>query len=76
MKDLDRKLAFWLLSCFCGDILSNFKKVDFNDRTQKVCYDYINGGCKSRSDHEYLVEQYRVFQNLPKDYWIIQELLK
>lgn len=76
MKDLNRCLAFWLLSCYCGDTIYDVERIDFNDRTQKVCYDYVNGGCKSRDDYEYLVEQYRIFQHLQKDNWIIVELLK
>ena len=76
MKDLNRAIAFWLLSKFCGEILSNLEKVDFNDRLQSVCYDYIHGGCKNRIDYELLVENYRRFQKLSKDNWIISELLK
>ena len=76
MKDLDRDVAFWLLSVFCGNILSSVKRIDFGDKLQSVCYDYIHHGCKSRTDYEYLVENYRRFQKLSKDYWIIEELLK
>ena len=76
MKDLNRGIAFWLLSKYCGSELCSLEKVDFNDRKQKVCYDYINGGNKSRSEYEYLVEQFRIFQHLQKDNWIIVELLK
>lgn len=76
MSNLDRKLAFWLLSCYCGEILSDLKILDFNNRKQKVCYDFIHGGNKSRSDYVYLVECFRIFQHLEKDYWIISELLK
>ena len=76
MKDLNRTIAFWLLSKFCGEILSNLEKVDNEFRLQRVCYEYINYGCKSRVDYVYLVEQYRIFQKLPKDSLIIRELLK
>lgn len=76
MKDLNRAIAFWLLSKYCGELLSSLKKVNFNDRTEKVVYDYIHGGNKSRDDYEYLVEQFRIFQHLQKDNWIIRELLK
>ena len=72
----DRVLAFWFLTRYCGEVLSELEKVDFNDRKQKVVFDYINGGNKSRSDYEFLVEQYRLFQKLKKDNWIIVELLK
>lgn len=54
----------------------NLEKVDFNNRTEKVCYDYLNKGCKNRDDYEYLVESFRIFQHLEKDNWIIEELLK
>ena len=76
MKDLNRALAFWLLSKFCGEILSNLEKVNNEFRLQRVCYEYINCGCKSRADYVYLVECYRIFQHLQKDNWIIRELLK
>lgn len=73
---MDRKLAFWFLSVYCGGILSSLDKVDFNNRIEKVCYDYINKGCKNRDDYEFLVENFRIFQKLKKDNWIIEELLK
>ena len=76
MKDLNRALAFWLLSKFCGEILNNLEKIDFNDKLQKTCYDYTHGGCKNRIDYDFLVENYRRFQKLSKDNWIIRELLK
>ena len=76
MKDLNRGIAFWLLSKFCGNILCELKKVDFNNRLQQVCYDYIHGGNKNRDDYVYLVECFRIFQHLQKDNWIIVELLK
>lgn len=73
----DRKIAFWLLAKYCGDILANnVYKINFNNLLDKVCYDYIHGGNKSRSDYEYLVEEFRIFQHLQKDNWIIVELLK
>lgn len=73
---IDRKLAFWFLSVYCGEILSSLDKVDFNIRIEKVCFDYINKGCNNRDDYEFLVENYRLFQHLKKDNWIIVELLK
>ena len=73
---INRELAFWILSKYCGEILMNLEKVDFNNRTEKVCYDYLNKGCKNRDDYEYLVESFRIFQHLEKDNWIIEELLK
>lgn len=73
---IDRKLAFWFLSVYCGEILSSLDKVDFNNRIEKVCFDYIDKGCKNRDDYEYLVESFRIFQQLKKDNWIIEELLK
>ena len=76
MKDLNRGIAFWLLSKYCGNILINLEKVDLNCRLQSVCYDYTHGGCKSRSDYVYLVECYRIFQHLDDNNWIICELLK
>ena len=72
----DREIAFWLLSKFCGDTLCNLDKVDFNNRIEKVCFDYINKGCNNRDDYEFLVENFRIFQHLEKDNWIIEELLK
>ena len=72
----DRELAFWLLTKFCGSLLCSLGKVDFNKRLEKVCYDYLNKGCKSRDDYEFLVENFRIFQKLSKDNWIIRELLK
>lgn len=76
MKDLNRGIAFWLLSKFCGNELCSLDKVDLNNRKQRVCYDYINGGNKNRDDYEFLVENFRIFQKLKKDNWIIEELLK
>ena len=76
MVELNRSLAFALLSRYCGEILCSVKRIDFGDKLQVVCYDYINGGNKNREDYEFLVQQYRLFQKLPKDYWIIRELLK
>lgn len=73
---MNRKLAFWFLSMYCGEILMNLDRVDFNNRIETVCYDYLNKGCKNRSDYEFLVESYRKFQHLEKDNWIIVELLK
>ena len=72
----DRVLAFWFLTRYCGEVLCSLEKVNFNDRTEKVVFDYINGGNKNREDYEFLVEQYRLFQKLSKDNWIIRELLK
>lgn len=76
MIDLYRNLAFALLGRYCGEILCSKKRIDFNDKLQLICYDYINHGCKNRIDYEYLVENYRRFQKLSKDNWIIRELLK
>ena len=71
-----RKMAFWFLYRYCGELLSSLEKVNPNNRLEVVCYDFINKGCKSRDDYEFLVEYYRIFQHLQKDNWIISELLK
>lgn len=76
MKDFNRCIAFWLLSKFCGSELCSLEKVDLRNKKQRVCYDYVHGGNKNREDYEYLVEQFRTFQHLQKDNWIIVELLK
>lgn len=72
----DREIAFWFLTKFCGENLCRLNNVNFGNRLEKVSYDYVYGGCKSREDYEYLVESYRIFQELKKDNWIIVELLK
>lgn len=72
----NRTLAFWFLAMYCGETVLNLEKIDFDNRLERVCYDYLNKGCKSRADYEFLVESYRLFQHLKKNNWIIEELLK
>lgn len=72
----NRDLAFWFLAMYCGEVLLNIDKINPENKLETVCYDYLNKGCKSRSDYEFLVESYRKFQHLEKDNWIIVELLK
>ena len=76
MNMSNREIAFWLLYKYCGEFLKSLDKVNFRNRLERVCFDYMFGGCKSRDDYEYLVENYRLFQHLKKDNWIIVELLK
>lgn len=49
----DRYVAFVLLSRKVGNVLANkdlYPTVIFS-----ICYDYVFGGCKCRSDYEYMV---------------------
>ena len=72
----NRDLAFWFLAMYCGEVLLDLERINFENRLERVCYDYLNKGCKSREDYEFLVEYFRIFQKLKKDNWIIVELLK
>lgn len=72
----NRKLAFWFLAMYCGEVLLNVEKINPDNKLETVCYDYLNKGCKNRFDYEFLVEYFRIFQHLKKDNWIIEELLK
>ena len=76
MSLTNRDLAFWFLSRYCGEVILNIDKINPENKLETVCYDYLNKGCKSRFDYEFLVEYFRLFQKLPKDNWIIRELLK
>ena len=49
----DKYVAFALLSRKVGHVLGN--KVLFPTDIFSICYDYVFGGCKSRSDYEYMV---------------------
>lgn len=49
----DRYVAFVLLSRKIGGVLAN--KDLFPSDIFSICYDYVFGGCKSRSDYEYMV---------------------
>ena len=49
----DRYMAFVLLSRKVGHVLGN--KELFPADIFSICYDYVFGGCKSRSDYEYMV---------------------
>lgn len=72
----DREIAFWLLSKYCGNVLSDLYKINYSNKLERVCYEYVNKGCSSRSDYVFLVESFRIFQHLDKNNWIIDELLK
>lgn len=49
----DRYVAFVVLSRKIGVVLAN--KDLFPSDIFSICYDYVFGGCKSRSDYEYMV---------------------
>lgn len=49
----NRYVAFVLLSRKIGNVLAN--KDLYPTDIFTICYDYVFGGCKSRSDYEYLV---------------------
>ena len=72
----NRNMAFWFLYKYCGELLKSLEEVNFDNRLERVCFDFMFGGCKNRQDYEFLVEYYRIFQHLEKDNWIIVELLK
>ena len=64
----DRFIAFKLLADKCGKVLG-YREL-YPDEIFWIAYSYINGGCKSRKDYEYLVNF--LFEN---NYWR-EELLK
>ena len=49
----DRYIAFKLLADKCGKVLG-YREL-YPDDIFWIAYAYINGGCKSRKDYEYLV---------------------
>lgn len=49
----DRYVSFVLLSRKVGDVLA-YRELYPTD-IFLICYDYVFGGCKSRSDYEYMV---------------------
>lgn len=49
----DRYVAFSLLAMKVGFVLAN--KPIFPTDVFSICYDYVFGGCNSRSDYEYMV---------------------
>lgn len=49
----NRYVAFVLLSRKIGNVLAN--KDLYPTDIFTICYDYVFGGCKSRSDYEYMV---------------------
>ena len=49
----DRYIAFKLLADKCGKVLG-YREL-YPDDIFWIAYSYINGGCKSRKDYEYLV---------------------
>lgn len=49
----NRYVAFVLLSRKIGNVLAN--KDLYPTDIFTICYDYVFGGCKSRSDYEYMI---------------------
>ena len=49
----DREIGFYLLAKYCGYAISHQEK--YPPRISEIAYDYLFKGCKSRGDHEYLV---------------------
>lgn len=49
----DSYVAFFLLSKKVGDVLAN--KDLYPQDIFNICFNYVFGGCKSRSDYEYMV---------------------
>ena len=49
----DREIAFITLANACGKVLAN--KDLYPSDIYEIAYRYLFGGCKSRSEYEYLV---------------------
>ena len=49
----DRQIAFFLLTNACGKVLA-YSSLYPND-IFSIAYRYLNNGCKSRKEYEYLV---------------------
>ena len=49
----NKEISFILLKNACGKVLANQSL--YPQDIFKIAYNYLFGGCKSRGDHEYLV---------------------